>query len=432
MKKISYVFVAAAVVMAAASCDKIQGLINGENGNNEEQVPVEEEKELTPDEQKVKIEETATSLMALMDKSQWGAEYENVMVTVESLDQKDLDSKDIEAYLKDIVDAWSIVKGEEGSTITYTVAHLTQIKGHFTENSEGKFDFQDADDFSVTVFDGEIPVTATFAAKDEAATPAHFADLDDDVTIYIPASSTFSISKNNEVIGLLEIRLSPKDLNGDNYITKEDAIIVSYTMKVGAYTFDLSQADVSTEHAVASARILKSDQLIIGVTLDAIYTYINEYYEEDGANYHYVALMPTKVNASVDLAGKMQIRFDVPDGTKLQEVTEEVNAAQINGDEKAFKDALAELEKLYSFGVYYDGGNTIQATIGFEPVFDEVDQHWNYNPVIRFADGTSYAVEDYFSQENFGDFANELMNWVNDLMDYLGIQLAATPDEPAQ
>ena len=116
----------------------------------------------------------------------------------------------------------------------------------------------------------------------------------------------------------------------------------------------------------------------------------------------------------------------------LEETTNNITAAQIKGDENAFKDALAELEKLYGFGVYYDGGNTIQATIGFEPVFDEVDQYWTYNPVIRFADGTSYAVEDYFSQENFGDFANELMNWVNDLMDYLGIQLAATPDEPAQ
>lgn len=428
MRKISYVFVAAAVVMAAASCEKIEGFIKGET-TTEQGLIDDKGKDLTPDQQKSKIEDTANTLMNLMDKSQWEADYENVMVTVASLDQKEnLDASDIEAYLKDIVNAWSIVKGEDPYTVTITVAHLTQLKGHFTENKEGKFDFQDADDLSITVFDGETPITVTFAAKEEAATPAHFSDSDDDVTIYIPASSTLSIAKGNDVIGSLEIRLSPTDLNGDYFITEEDAISLSYTMKVGAYTFDLSQADYATDKASVSAQILKGKQLIIGASVSATYAF--EETNEDGRTGINVTAASAK--AMVDLAGKTQIRFNVPDGIKLEATSKMITDAQVKGDEVTLKNALAELEKLYGFGVYYDGKNTLQATIGFEAVYLEELKYWDVNPVIRFADGTSYAVADYFSQDRFGDLTNEITKWGNELMEYLGIQQVSNSDEAAQ
>ncbi|MBR6306752.1 MAG: hypothetical protein IKR38_08290 [Bacteroidales bacterium] len=423
MKKLYFVILAAAAIVSAASCEKINDLVSGKT-TTEQGLVDDKGKDLTPDQQKVKIEETANTLMELMDKSQWEADYENVMSTVAALDQKEnLDASDIEAYLKGIVDAWSSVKGEDPYTVTVTVAHLTQIKGHFTENKEGKFDFQDADDLSITVFDGEIPVTVTFAAKDEAATPAHFSDQDDDVTIYIPASSTLSIAKNNEVIGSLEIRLSPKDLNGDNIITEADAISVSYTMKAGAYTFDLSQADYATDKASVSAKILMGKQLIIGASVSADYTFEKT---DEG-----IDVLSASAKAMVNLAGKTQIRFTIPDGVKLQEALAKVSDAQLKGDGDAFKAAIAELEKLYGFGVYYDGKNTLQATIGFEAVYNEELKFWDANPVIRFADGTSYAVEDYFSQERFGDLAGEIMKWIQELMDYLGIKVENS-DESAQ
>ena len=428
MKKISYVIIAAAVVMSAASCEKIESFIKGET-TTEQGLVDDKGKDLTPDQQKSKIEETANTLMNLMDKSQWEADYENVMLTVSSLEQKNnLDASDIEAYLKDIVNAWSSVKGEDPYTVTITVAHLTQIKGHFTENKEGKFDFQEADDLEITVFDGETPVTVTFAAKDEVATPAHFSDSNDDVTIYIPASSTLSIAKGNDVIGSLEIRLSPKDLDGDYFITEADAISVSYTMKVGAYTFDLSQADYATDKAAVSAKILKGKQLIIGVSLSAEYAF--EEINEEGRTG--IDVTAASAKAMVDLAGKTQIRFSLPDGMKLEAATKKVSEAQRQGDGDAFKAALAELEKLYGFGVYYDGKKTLQATLGYEAVYDEELKYWDANPVIRFADGTSYAVEDYFSEDNFGKLSTEIMSWVNDLMNYLGIQQVSNSDEAAQ
>lgn len=415
MKKLSYVFAAAAMVMAAASCEKISDFVHGVK-ENEQGLVDDKGKDLTPDEQKVKIEETATTLMDLMDKSGWEAEYNKVNATVDALGEKDIDASDISVYLSDIVNAWTSMRGEDPNQVAVTVAHLTDIKGHFTENAQGKFDFTEADDLAITVFDGTVPVTVTFYAKDEAKVPAHFSDKNDDVTIYIPGTSYLGISKNNEPLASLEIRLKPMDVNGDAIINEEDMIDVSYTMKVGAYTFELSQANYATTNASASAKILKGKQLIIGATVEANYSF--EEVQKDGNTT--IDVKSAAAKAMVDLAGKTQIRFSVPDALALEAVTDEMYKAQDKNDGEAFKAALEKLEKLYGFGVYYDGKKTLQATIGFEAV--NIDNYWDANPVIRFADGTSYAVEEYFTQERFGDLAKTIEEWVADLMKYLGLE----------
>lgn len=413
MKKFSFIILAAAAVMSAASCEKISDLVTGKT-TTEEGLVDDKGKDLTPDQQKVKIEETANTLMDLMDKEGWETEYNKVNSVVDALGQKEIDATDISTYLSGIISAWTSMRGEDPQTVAITVAHLTDIKGHFTENAEGKFDFTEADDLAITVFDGTNPITVSFLAKNESKTPAHFADSDDDVTIFIPGSASISVALNNEVMGLLELRFSPKDMNGDGYITEADVINLSYTLKVGAYTFDLSQADYATDHASAKASISKGKQLIIGAEVAANYQYEET---ETGLN-----VKSASANAMVDLAGKMQMRFVVPDAVKLEEVSDKLTQAEAEENHGAFKAALEELEKLYGIGVYYDGKNTLQATIGFEQVLADDANYWDVIPVIRFADGTSYAAEEYFTQERFGDLAAEIQNWVADLMKYLGLE----------
>lgn len=416
MKKISFIILSAAAIVSAASCEKINDLITGKTTTDEGLVD-DKGKDLTPDQQKVKIEETANTLMDLMDKEGWETEYNKVNSVVDAIGQKEINATDISTYLSGIISAWTSMRGEDPQTVAITVAHLTDIKGHFTENAEGKFDFTEADDLAITVFDGTTPITVSFLAKDESKTPAHFADSDDDVTIFIPGSATISVSLNNEVMGLLELRFNPKDMNGDGYITEADVINLSYTLKVGAYTFDLSQADYATDHASAKASISKGKQLIIGAEVAAKYNYTGS--PQDPENF---TVNSCSVNAMVDLAGKMQMRFVVPDAVKLEEVSDKLTQAEAEENHGAFKAALEELEKLYGIGVYYDGKNTLQATIGFEQVLADDANYWDVIPVIRFADGTSYAAEEYFTQERFGDLAAEIQNWVADLMKYLGLE----------
>jgi hypothetical protein len=418
MKKLTYVFAAAAIVVAAASCEKVSDFVHGVK-TNEQGLVDDRGKDLTPDQQKVKIEETANTMMELMDKSQWEADYQEVNSTMESLDKKEINSDNVSDYLKRITSLWESVRGEDPNQVAVLVAHLTDLKGHFTENAEGTFDIdENFDDLAITVYDGTVPVTVTFAARNEAKTPFHYEDKDDDVTIYIPGTSTLSVAKNNKVIGSLEVRLDPKDVNGDGIINQEDNINIGYTVKVGVYTFDLTQADYATDHASVKASIYNGKKLIIGTELSAAYEYSFENTPESTA----FEVTKASANAMVDLAGKTQIRFNLPDGLRVEELSTQLNAQYQDG--AAFKATLAEIEKLYGFGVYYDGKKTLQATLGFEAmsVNDEVaGEYWYANPVIRFADGTSYAVEEYFNEERFGNLANDIMSWIQDLQKYLGL-----------
>ncbi|MBO4633956.1 MAG: hypothetical protein J5669_01140, partial [Bacteroidales bacterium] len=43
------------------------------------------------------------------------------------------------------------------------------------------------------------------------------------------------------------------------------------------------------------------------------------------------------------------------------------------------------------------------------------------NPVIRFGDGTSYGIEDYFSEERFGDTEEKVTKWAMDILEALGL-----------
>ena len=416
MKKLSYVFAVAAMVMAAASCEKISDFVHGVK-ENEQGLVDDRGKDLTPDQQKVKIEETANTMMDLMDKDQWEADYQNVSATIESMDKKELNADNVSDYLQSITRLWESVRGEDPNQVSVLVAHLTDLKGHFTENAEGSFDIdENFDDLAITVFDGGVPVTVTFAAKNESKTPFHYVDNDDDVTIYIPGTSTLNVAKDNKVIGSLEVRLNPKDVNGDGIINQEDNIDLGYTVKVGVYTFDLTQADYATDHASVKASIFNGKKLIIGTEISAKYAYSFENTAESSS----FNVTEASAYAMIDLAGKTQIRFNVPDAIALETATDEMYKAQDNNDGEAFKAALEQLEKLYGFGVYYDGKKTLQATIGFEAV--NIDNYWDANPVIRFADGTSYAVEEYFTQERFGDLAKTIEDWFADLMKYLGLE----------
>ena len=424
MKKLYYVFVAASVVMATASCEKISGIIHGET-TTEEGLVDDKGQDLTPDEQKVKIEETANTLMDLTDKKGWEEDYEEINTTIEDLNKKEVDSEEIEKYRSDIVKAWTTYKEGDSHEVAVTVAHLTDFKGHFTENAEGKFDFKEADDLAVTVYTGDVPVTVSFSAKKEASTPYHTVDSYEDVTVYIPATATLGIKKGKKDLGSLELRFKVKDVNGDGVITEDnDKVTLGYTLKVGDYSFELSDSSATIEEASASATLKKGKQLIIGVTVAATY----EYKEEVQEDYTYTTFAPKSANAMVDLAGKTQIRFTVPDADKVQELANKLSQ-NAEGDGEQYKATLAELEKAYGFGVYYDGKHTLQATLGFEAVYYEEYSFWSSNPVVRFADGTSYAVEEYFTEERFGDLVKTINDWVTDLMKYLGLYYEGDVDQ---
>lgn len=445
MKKFFLYLIAAVATVAAVSCNP-----ENKTTTNEQGLVDDNGKKLTPDEQKVKIEETANALMTDLDMSVWQSEYDTVNGILMEMSEKDVDDAVIVEHLQAIVDAWTSVTGEDPFTTTTYLAKLTDLKGHFTENAEGGFDFEDADDLQVTVFSDGKTITACFSAK-----------VSDTVVIisegyhgsqnesgewtereevfakaYVPTEATLGLKVNGDDLAYLNIRLNYSDVNGNGYADEGDKADLGYTLKVGAYSIILDQADYATNNASVSVKFLKDQKLVLGASAKAAFqmkTYKDEYYEEQ-------YMVPVSAEVKVDLEGKIQFEGTIPDYDTLQAAA--MKQQQAN-DFATYSAALAEMEKAFGFGVYYDGTNTLQATLGFEPVeYDIKDQDTNgdgvvneydyihgfdANPVIRFMDGTSYTAEEYFSQERFGTTMQNISDWATGILEALGFNPAEEP-----
>lgn len=438
------------MVLATASCEKISDFVSGKKVNEQGLVD-DRGKKLTPDEQKSKIDETADALMADLDKSVWDGEYKKVEGILDEMGEKEIDSSVIEDKMEAITDAWQSVTGEDPFTTTTTLAKLTDLKGHFTENAKGGFDYEEADDLQITIFSAGKTITAGFSAKVtenvitisegwhgyQDANGNWVEKYENIFKAYVPSEANLTLAVDGDLLASLSIRLNYADLNQDGYVDENDRADLGFTVKVGAYTIALDQADYATENASVSAKILRDNKLVVGVSAKAAFHTVVIPAEESGYPHDQETVMPISAEVKVDVEGKIQVVGNLPSYDTLMAAGDKVSKAAQAEDYAAYTAAVAELEKAYGFGVYYDGKNTLQATVGLEPFkYDELTEDRNgdgqiteadrmkgygVNPVIRFQDGTSYGIEEYFSQERFGDTGEKVTKWAMDILDSLGL-----------
>ena len=411
MKKIALFVMTAALVLTTVGCEKISDFVTGKT-TNEQGLVDDRGKKLSADDQKGKIEETANVLMADLDKAVWEADYQKVVTTIDALDKKEIDATVLSDKINAIIDLWSTVTGEDPNTVTKTIAKISDFKGHFTENNKGGFDYQEANDLQITVIADGSPVTITYAAVDtDVIFVINQSENGSYVKSYIPKSVITKLILGNDQLAALQVNLDPKDLNNDSVWDEEnDKVNVSYSLTVGAYTMKVEQLDYATENAAASVKLLKGKDLVIGISAKATYKFVEENF------------CPLSAQVTLDLAGKMQFIGNVPDYAKMEEGANNVDKAIAAKDEKAIAEAAAAFEKLLAVGIYYDGKNTLQATLGFEP-FKYDENTWDVLPVVRFADGTTYTMEDFTKDQKFQDISNNIMTWMKEMMDYLGISM---------
>ena len=445
MKKLLYFAAAAALVFGAAAC-------NGNKENVNEQGLVDDGgTKLTPDAQKSKIEETADALMSDLDLKVWQSEYDLVMNTVEEMQEKDVDASAIEERFKAIVDAWTTATGEEPGVVYTHVAHLSELTGHFTENANGAFDYEAANDLVITFFSGNKTISATASVTDRdekillnASFSSSYSEdgkmyeSGDYTYAYIPEKANLGITVDGKSIASLEINLNYTDVNKDGEADQNDKLDLGYTMTVGAYTFAIDQADYATDAASVKLRFLRDNKLVLGADAKAAAKFVEYAETYENGSYTHTELVPVSAEVNVDIEGKIQLAGNLPSGEALQAAVEDMNAAMQKYDYEAYKKALDKFEKSFGIGVYYDGNNTLQATLGFEAISaqqgiadyngdgvineqDFIGGGFYVNPVIRFLDGTTVGVEEYFSEDNFSGLMEKVLSWAYGIMDYLGV-----------
>lgn len=110
-----------------------------------------------------------------------------------------------------------------------------------------------------------------------------------------------------------------------------------------------------------------------------------------------------------NLLGKLQINGKIGDAGKIVDALKEADDSW--NDEKAYKKAIDKINSNCIVGVYYNGKADKNASLYLVP-FEE--HHWNevewdMQPVLAFADGTSYSLleeSSFFNENSFKSLIN--------------------------
>lgn len=132
------------------------------------------------------------------------------------------------------------------------------------------------------------------------------------------------------------------------------------------------------------------------------------------------------ISFEADMMGAVQIKADCPNFKLTFNAIENIVEAEENDlDFREFSNRVSELNGTYDIHVYYEGNNTVQASVELEAY--ERQGAWNdvkyndYRPILVFAaDDSQYQFENYFSESSFSELIDafeELVNSFYNLVD---------------
>lgn len=398
MKK--YLYLIACVCIAITSCDSIGG---GKNSG-----PI-----LKPDEQKVKVEETATELMDIMDSKDYKDLAQTSSAFYSALDEltdDDYDFSEVENVVEQMIeDSFQKEDIPNGCAITMNF-FLANFKGLVTFGKD-KATYQDYDgtklvwtDSKNDTWTAEISQSGTIKTMDFDTFVSEMDWYDEihthtyDLTIGVPEKVTAYMSRNGEKIAevtvnlKVDVKASDVELKDDIPYVKKGSVSATTTIKVADLTLTVEPSySVTTGQLKFAQSLYKGKQLIVKTSASCtgkVYDIIED--EE---------YTITNVNIHADILGKIQVSGTCSDVAGMIEYIE--NSYPESKSE--WQKAAAKLNSYFDVNLYFDGTSNAQASLEFEcaehydDYFDE--NYYSLGLVIVFKDGSRYSIDEVYNNE---------------------------------
>ena len=422
ISKLALAAVAATALLT--SCEKIQGLLGGKDQN-------EEEKELTADTQKTKLDEVGEAFINEFDIANWQG-------TTDGMASAMLAVSRVEGPSESAKDALDIeINGSDDDGVPTVTIDLSLLKGHFTINEDNLIDLAETGnfndltlDFAADGHDYHVDVTlqnsGTTILIDESRSYSYDGN-DETVTVthrgyfVVPASvkgkftvdgtKTFDVTAALKYDGIRDFQNStPEDLNSVKLET-------NFTVNAGDYTLNLAKASFNGYDATEDFTLLRAGKKLLSsvanlkglvIVSEEIDDYYDPGYDANGdgiydendmvpQHYHRTEEMFNTADVAVDVLGRLQVKGSVA-FANLMAALSQGQAGFI--DVETANKLLEGIEDFYDLGIYYDGGSVEQAWLSLK-AFAGNDNQPEIIPVVNFADGTSYTAPDFFTEANF-------------------------------
>ena len=407
------------------------------------------EKKYTAEEQANKIDATGEAFIQELDLNNWKATADVVIPAILFMENGKVDmsaapSPEIETE-ENKVDVKNLLW-----TRTYTV-DMSKAKGHYTINAEGKGSKESGDfkDFQIAfTADGHnyvADIEFTNSDKtilvnyDEYQADYYYDENDQYVScpgmvrksssyLVLPAKMTGYFTADNTKHFTVEGNLSYNGVTDPRELTDIKAITINadLAVKAGDYALNLSKLALKGGTFDEALTLKRNKKQLLEITSKA--TGLNiidnpsvKSEEEVESDLPYAC---DNAQVAVDVLGQVQVKGNIKFNDLYNKYLSLATAEPKNVEEA--NALLAQLEPYYNLNVYYDKGSFVQASVRAKAFEDE--GHMNITAVINFQDGTSQAVPEFFTTENFGKTYAALEALVGKVQEY--IQSMVPEEEP--
>ena len=188
----------------------------------------------------------------------------------------------------------------------------------------------------------------------------------------------------------------------------KDVINVTSTMVVNDYTIVVQKASyIAGKSADAKATISKGKETLITISGSATG---NVTTTGEGSTLG-------KTSISVNVLNKAKFVANIDDVELLNQNLDK--ASNCWNDKNQLDRYLSNANKLFKGGLYLENSSNSSAMLYYKSVAD--DGYWDYETMLKFADGSEYSVDSYFNEKSFRRVVNTVEAIIEDFREMFGI-----------
>lgn len=403
---------------------------------------------MSPTRQKIFLEETGVELVNLIKATDFRS-YVDLWDYVEDT-YYDYDTDEVEDWAEDCFEHMTEFLGTSSEEEYYTGYYyyyyydnysclyaLSGFKGHFTAKN-GRWDYSAADDLQFIFNDDNGKKCVLKLTTGGSTKKVYIGDDEEWVDSYwgssygeyyienyenyveIPEKITVSLTQNGSSIASLTLKTDLSSVTGESFNLEKDKYAVTASVKVKDYEWNLTKASYKAqENAEIGFNFKKGSSTLVSMSA---YSDAKVDFEEDEDYEDSEVEVTSAKNAKLDFSimdDKVKVAGKCLDIIKFNN---KLNKADDYCDqETAYKSYINEANEMLDLYVYYNGTDTKQAYVNLEPFYDDYYYgygEWDCEPVIRFADGTSYSTfEAFFDEDDFRDLIRTFERLIEDFED---------------
>lgn len=271
------------------------------------------------------------------------------------------------------------------------------------------------------------------------------------LTVGVPERIDITVSENGSPLAQITAEFTP-GFTASGIVPTKDSFSTETTIRIEDYEYVIENLkyDGAAGTASTSQTLKKNGKTLISynVSGNVRIEVVTEKEEWDGYSYEYQyvkASLAKDITAALDILGEVQVIGFCSNAMEASDEMEAFwDALYSDGDvvnENAAQRHLGNFNAKFDFGVFYDKGNNRQADLEFEYRHnpgeeadwdvngdglvngnDRYNGYYEFFPVIVFNDGSRYSVEEYFTEDAFGNLVEDFYEFCESFGEVFGVE----------